>query len=144
MKKKEFLELYDYGLPESYDDKGQEDALILYNHKTSIPDGPQYNSIINDEGIGIPLLDPKEATRKCESMNVIMTNSGDLNQCIAIVGNYESYHIQRWMRISEGRGQKLDSSQPLRHVSRGMKKNGIDEFAPPNDKDIEEHWKLLR
>lgn len=79
-------------------------------------------------------------------MSVIFTNAqGGINQCIAIVGNYESYHIQRWMRIN-GRhsGSKLNLDEPLYPVGRGLQTNGMDKFSAPKDRDVEQNQELLR
>lgn len=143
--KKEFLELYDYGLPESYHDDGNGEVLILYNAANALPlNQERANAARNDEGIGVPLMTAHEATENCETMNVVNTQApGNTKQCTAVVGNYESYFVQRWMRMPE-KGGKLDSTAPLRIVGRGVLPNGVDDFKPPQERHIKSHWKLLR
>ena len=150
--KKEFASIFDYGTP--LDDKidlGASEVIILYSHKDALPfslDPDRKNATVYDDGNGIPMLGTRDATENCDSLNVVVTRAmGRLHQCVAIMEGYESYHIQRWMRISEEsnlQGAKFNKNLPLRHVSRGMQSNGEDNFHPPPTSVIEEHWKLLR
>lgn len=93
-----------------------------------------------------PHLTAEEATENCGGLNVIFTDTHDgLDQCIAIVGNYESYHIQRWMRIDGRRtGSKLNPKLPLYPVGRGLQTNGMDKFAAPEDNHMMQNQELLR
>jgi hypothetical protein len=93
-----------------------------------------------------PHLTAQEATQNCGGLNVIFTDTHDgLDQCIAIVGNYESYHIQRWMRIDGRRtGSKMSAKLPLYPVGRGLQTNGMDKFSAPEDMHMMQNQELLR
>ena len=41
-------------------------------------------------------------------------------------------------------GGKLDPAEPLRAVSRGLDKNGQEQFVPPEETNIKKHWDMLK
>jgi hypothetical protein len=100
--KDDFLETFDFGLPEVIDaDRvaSQTEVLLLYNTPGAIP------SSLPEVGFASgPLLSVKEATSKCETLNVV--SIGDPNaasksflgaQCLALVGHEQMYHVQRFV-----------------------------------------------
>jgi hypothetical protein len=139
--KEDFTKMLDLGVPVDLPQNGAEDVLILYSRDKARPK----QSTSSTSG-SIPLLSMQESVANCDYLNVILTDkSATRNQCIAIVPQYESYHIQKWMRVpktKKGHGP-LDSAEPLRLVSRGMQSNGIDHFEPPESKHIKQNWELL-
>lgn len=111
--KSDFVQTYDVGVPVDANSRGNQDVLILYNHKNALPaNDPQSFQSSSD----IPQLDATEATKNCHTLKIMLTGLGDKNQCIALMGNWEDYHIQKWMRLGE-RGP-LNPLLPLRHVSK--------------------------
>ena len=119
-----------------------EDVVILYSDK-SIPSKPETAEKVKFSRGGIhEALDIHEATENCDTMNVI-TMSSQTNQCLAVVGNYDGYHMQKWMRVTASDGE-LNKEMPLRAVSRGHTKNGIETFVPPNENNIRKHWGMLK
>jgi len=143
-------EFFDFGNPLSKGKGGEEDALIIYHSKGAIPkDESVAHSVSFDDGNGIPLLDPQTATENCDAMNVVFTaNPGNTRQCTALIGNYESYHIQRWMRVDTVKTTAIDPSLPLQLVSRGYASRGKTNFyAPPSDSKyspVKRHWVQLK
>ena len=135
--KNEFIQQFDYGIPkppskrEHETDPGKDDVLLLYGSKKSLPD--DNTGVVNaDEGVAdIPHMSATDATKNCQVLNVIYTDThGGEDQCTAIVGNYESYHIQRWLRFD---GIRVDKSIPFHAVGRGVQSNGSDKFQAPSD-----------
>ena len=127
-------------------DPGKDDVIILYGGKNALPSGDTEATTSTTNESSPPHMTATDATSNCGGLSVIFTNAqGGINQCIAIVGNYESYHIQRWMRIN-GRqsGSKLNLSEPLYPVGRGLQTNGMDKFSAPKDRDVEQNQQLLR
>lgn len=144
-------EFFDFGNPQNKGDgTGQEDALIIYHSKGALPEDKNVaHSVQFDDGNGLPLLDPQTATENCDAMNVVFTaNPGNTRQCTALVGNYESYHIQRWMRVDTVKSTPIDPSLPLSLVSRGYASRGKANFyAPPSDtkySPVRRHWGQLK
>ena len=128
----DFLLSYDFGVADRH---GPVDSpvMILYTGSSALPSHP----IIKEaamfyDGSGIPTASSAaEATENCELMNVVVTNGRTPNQCLAIVDGYESFHLQRWMKVDAN--GRLDKAQKnLSHVGRGlMAKNGRDQFESP-------------
>jgi len=156
--KRDFLTRFDYGIPmppskrEGESDPGKDDVLLLYGSDRALPDDHPTSPVYHDhrhaaaaDGSPLPHLSAAAATANCSGLNVIFTdNHGDVHQCTAIVGNYESYHIQRWLRMNPSKGySKLDPHLPLHPVGRGLQTNGQDKFSAPEDKYALQNQELL-
>ena len=77
--------------------------------------------------------DAGAALASCDTLHVLLSDhSGQRQQCLAIVPNYESFYLQRYMRINPKthKATSNDASQPLQLVGRGLKANGRNEFQP--------------
>lgn len=142
--KTDFFGQLDIGVPIDIPKDADSEVLVLYNREKAFPNGYHDASLLssdNDSSSSIPSMETKDALQHCDYVNVILANHDhNSNQCIAIVPQYESYHIQKWMRLgTEG----LDSSQDLQMVSRGMQSNGRSQFNPPEKKHRKESWSML-
>ncbi len=143
--KAEFFELLDIGVPIDLPKEGESDILLLHQRKHALP------VRFSEYSEPIPSLEAKEALQNCDYVHVILTDhSKGRNQCLAIVPQYESYVVQKWMRIPEDKphgaamgSNLLNSSLPLRLVGRAMKTNGFNDFLPPLTKDMRQNWDLL-
>mmetsp|Transcript_28333 Transcript_28333/g.81951 ORF Transcript_28333/g.81951 Transcript_28333/m.81951 type:complete len:604 (+) Transcript_28333:171-1982(+) len=141
--KEEFVKLYDFGIPYDRPQADMADVLLLYQTERALPDKMKDEAVWN-RGDEIPFLSAADATKNCQQMNVILTKLPDSNpQCTAVMANYQSYHIQRWMKLPESSGG-LDSSLPLRLVSRGDAGNGRKSYKPPREEDIRATFDMLR
>lgn len=152
--KTDFLKAFDYGIPippskrDGESDPGQDEALILYGKDKALPnDRAAADAAMYLPGDGddkdLPILSASDATANCHGLNVIFTQAaGGINQCLAIVGNFESYHVQRWLRLSDST-YKLDVEAPLKAVGRGMQSNGMDKFSAPSSSSTEKNRQLL-
>mmetsp|Transcript_25023 Transcript_25023/g.69010 ORF Transcript_25023/g.69010 Transcript_25023/m.69010 type:complete len:601 (-) Transcript_25023:23-1825(-) len=138
--KTDFFDQLDIGVPMDVPKGGDSEVLVLYNRNTAIPNSYQKSSALSDSS-SIPSIETEEALQHCDYVNVILANhDGKENICTAIVPQYESYHVQKWMRLGHnGR----DSSEDLQLVSRGMQSNGKNQFRPPLDKHRKESWSML-
>jgi hypothetical protein len=106
VQKEEFLQMFDYGLPEVTDidrETGQSEVLLLYNTESAMPSSTSYDD--NDGRLAGPLLNVKEATAKCETLNVVSignpNEASDVflgSQCLALVGHEQMYHVQRFVK----------------------------------------------
>lgn len=146
--KNDFLTHFDYGLPKSHqiDDEASE-IIILYSHADSMPSSLNSENSMRESNDEIPLLAASLATENCELLNVVVTGKqkGSMNRCVALMDGTESFHLQRWMRMSSSTAKvSLNKSNPLRHVSRGLQPNGVAVFDPPKTRHIEDNWKQLQ
>jgi hypothetical protein len=134
----------DLGVPMDQPNVGDSDVLILYNRRQSLPRryarAAKDSSSSSSSSSPIPQLKIEEAVQNCDYVNVILTDKGSRNQCIAIVPQYESYHIQKWMRLGK---RKVERSEPLRMVPRGTQSNGVNQFLPPTKRDMTKNWEML-
>jgi hypothetical protein len=144
--KLDFVQTLDLGVPiddpssNAHTGGKEKDVLLLYQKASALPENYDKK---NKEDDSIPLYGSQEAMEHCDFVNVVLTDhSAGRNQCWAIVPQYESYHVQKWMRVDHG--QKLSSDLPLKMVSRGMKPNGANEFDPPLNKHMDRNIELLQ
>lgn len=144
--KVEFFDLVDPGVPMDPANKEDSDVLVLYQRIEALPN--RYSEYSEP----IPSFEVQEALQNCESLNIILADhSKGRNQCLAIVPQYESYVIQKWLRIPEEkslgggirRGSLLNPDLPLRMVGRGLKSNGFNEFVTPVTKNMRQSWEIL-
>lgn len=142
--KEEFVQHLDPGVPLDLPQDGKHDVLLLYSHPGAVPKAYNKKDIngVNSRAITNPRLTMPQATERCDQVNVILAhNGGDRKQCWAIVPQYESYHIQKWMRLPP---TLRNNSTDLRLVSRGQVSNGMDRFRPPYPSETRSHWKWLQ
>lgn len=138
--KADFFEQFDIGVPMDPIKDAESDVLLLYNRAKAFPDDYKDSMITDDSSI--PQLNTKDAVENCEYLHVILADhSNKKNQCTAIVPNYESYHIQKWMRLGDA---GLDTTEDFSLVSRGMRSNGRIEFKSPPSKHIRQNWDILK
>ena len=108
-------------------------VLILYQHKNALPK----NRATTTTAGKVPELSFDEATENCQNVHVVSTKPfHGLHQCLALVGQFESYEVDRYMRITVG--QALNDSLPLTRVGRGVLPNGVDEYRIPTAKATEQ------
>lgn len=114
----EFTGKLDIGVPLDPGRKGA-DVLVLYPSDKALPAG-NFSS-----GTSI------DAVEKCETVKVVLTQRKP-KECLAIVPQWESYTVHKFMRLPKGPGH-LHSRHPLRYVSRAQSKHGenLIEIPPP-------------
>lgn len=147
---KEFLSdpNYDFGVPFKKESE-YADALILYNSEKAIPNSLRRNAIHGDEHGQIAKTSVSTALSNCDAMNVIFLPLGytqtrpPMNDCYAIIGNFEDYHVNRWFRMPDfdstnKKERQLNHSHPLRHFGRVTLPQGVAEF------DLPELWKHFK
>jgi len=93
--KEDFVNHFDLGPPIDTPKEGDENILLLYSRRGAMPTSKQ-----STDATSIELVSTDDAIENCDYMNVILTHhDGQRNQCLAIVPQYESYHIQKYMRV---------------------------------------------
>jgi len=143
MKKKDFMNLYDFGNPNHPDDKyiKDSDGLIFYSTPKSYPSTTTATKDNNDNDEDeIPLLNVEDALQNCNVLNVINNNGA---QCIAIHNYAESFHLQKFMRVGE-HGTKLSKSYPLTIQGRARTAAGTNVFRSPDKRLILDNFANLR
>jgi hypothetical protein len=137
--KNDFMNVYDYGNPNHPYDENEE-AIILYNSPNAYPSSKNYDE---DKDSVFPFMkNVEEATENCLTLDVVLFDKKK-NPCLAIVGGFQFYHIQNWMRVGE-HGTRLERSYPLKVVGRGRTASGTNVFRPPTLENINEHHKTLQ
>ena len=137
-----FAERFDVGVPLEESSKGNENVLLLFSHESSVPISDPYKAAEAKSNTKIPFIDDIEiATENCDTLNLILTQPGEARQCFAMMGQYRSFHLQKFMRLPE-KG-KLDRSLPLRLVNRGAQANGRKSQKVPTKEQTLSYWKSL-
>ena len=145
--KDSFVEKFDSGNPMYAGKQKNSEVLLFYNTPKALPTSEdlKYQAMSNN-GSGIGVMDVSTATENCDTMNVVQTGRGNTRQCLAIVGDFESYHVQRWMRTiaDADKVRKLNRDEPLRQIGRGNDAEGHNPFQPPHNGNIKTHQKILQ
>jgi hypothetical protein len=143
----EFFQKYDLGVPVDPSEKGNEEIMLLYSKKSL----PKHRAALENTGdTMIPLYNATEATENCQVMKMILTEPKKEKHCIAIMGQWESYHVHKWMRLAASDEKKiirnkdaLQDTNALRYVSRGHQDDGRFRSLPTS-KQTHNHWRVLR
>jgi hypothetical protein len=111
-----FLKRFDLGVPLDRTTPGNEEALIMYHHQQSLPNLSKVDAARDGP---MPLLSVEDATANCDTLKIILTEPNKPRQCLAIVGQWESYHIHKYMRLPPDNIRTgVDRTLPLRNVAR--------------------------
>lgn len=131
--KQKLTDHLDLGVPvDPSTKKGSTHAMVIYM-KEPTPDA---------KGQVLEMNDAEAAFESCDTVNIVLSDhSNGRKQCLAIVPQYESFHLQHWMRVDEKTG-KVNSNSPLQLVSRGYK-DTRNEFPPPSRKTANRAIEIL-
>ena len=134
-----FATRFDMGVPLDESKTGNEKVILLYSHAQALP------SLDSDNRTFHYQTEIDEATKNCENLHVVLTHTNRKRQCVALMGQYESFHIQKFMRLPpDGASEKrLDMKYPLRLVNRGAQTNGRKSQKIPTSEQTQQHWEFL-
>lgn len=106
----EFAQQFDIGVPLDPSTKHNSQVLLLHA-KDAVPDAAHSNDFFRE----VP-----DAVQNCNHLSLILTQQSRPDQCVAIMGQYNSYHVHRFMRTKDKEGIRvIDPELPLRLVPRG-------------------------
>jgi len=127
----EFNKKIEIGVPMDDTKPGEEEVLILYTDEKTLP---FKNGSREEEKEFGPKdsIDTKIALQNCHTVKVILQEpskrKNGKRQCIAIVPQWESWHIHKFMRLPKDKDieydTRVDVKHPLRYVSRSMSDKG--------------------
>ncbi|KAL7524591.1 hypothetical protein ACHAWF_001008 [Thalassiosira exigua] len=142
--KDDLMTTFDFGVPPNPEFKGN-DAVVLYSKADALPSDEKIAAAAQSVRETPPHLSATQATENCDVMNVIlMDNPGNARQCYALIGGqYQSYHVQRWMRRPDEPGDKLDPNLPLKLSSRAWTAEGQLDFPSPNQRHVDKNREKL-
>lgn len=124
----EFARRFDLGIPLDKTTPGNEDVLMLYSPKA---EGNRSVFAQASQGYDIPMLPVEDATANCDTVKIILTEPRRHRHCMAIMGQWESYHIHKYMRLPADEIRTgLDKKYPLRSVARTHSNKGITQHPP--------------
>jgi len=142
--KEDFTRYIDPGVPLDPPQKGGDHVALFYSHEGAKPSSLSPNQSVNGSNPFNQHLEMPDALENCEQLNIILADqTGVRKQCFAIMPQYESFHLQRWMRTNPKFGA-VDMTQPLQFVSRGHARNGKEEFGAPKLDITKKHWDWLQ
>ena len=127
----EFFRHFDVGVPKDPSTFGNQEVLLLYSKSKSLPEN------VNSE---MPLLSAEDATRHCNTLKVVLTEPNQRQECLALVGQWESYHVHKFMRLAEKNG--INEKLPLRYVSRLHIGSGLAQRVPTPPK-VKEYNEMM-
>ena len=138
----EFGKAFDTGVPLEVSSENNKEVLIIYNHHDSQPDQIKYPTQTQGK---VPLItNVYEATANCDYLYIILSRHDRNKQCVAIMGQSEAHHIQKFMRLPPD-GGGLNSTTPLRLAGRLVRRNGQTlSSGLSSSSHTLQHWERLR
>jgi len=148
MERNAFNHQFDMGFPLDATSPTNDRVLILYSNEASFP--PDYstensNSQHTTEDDIIPTFNVSQATQNCNYLNVVLLQPRQQKQCTAIMGQFASHHIPKWMRLPNNaeNGKEsygpMDPKVPLQLVNRGAHESGRKSMRVPT-KETNLYW----
>ena len=146
----DFIEQFDVGVPWDERQREAKDVVLLYSSTASLPPdyqpGAHYDSAL-------------DATQNCHAMKVILTKPNKKNECLALVGQWSSFHLHHFLRLrndenttqtnearhnheAEAAEPLFRPDYPLRYVSRRHDLGGKTPQLP-RAHQTEGYWPLL-
>jgi Nucleotide-diphospho-sugar transferase len=151
-----FIQEFDVGVPWNSPKPGATDVLLLYGSERSLPSdyfeksqNKNKNARIPDESLIRASYDSAtDATSNCHTVKVILTEPNSKHECVAIVPQWESFHVQHFLRIVPEKIKRkgiphFDSDYPLRLVSRKDTLSGKSTAQIPMAYQTKRYWPLL-
>jgi len=133
----EFNKLIEIGVPMDDTKKGSEEVILFYSDPKVLPYKKQGGKNAKRDDGPKEGLDPTKALENCQTLKVILQEPATKKkqQCIALVPQWESYHVHKFMRLPKDLSRvttesALDDSLPLRYVGRGVTEKGQDPGVP--------------
>jgi hypothetical protein len=127
----DFAKHVDIGVPYQTSQRGNEEVLVLYTSEGSFPSGIDGGAVAR----GSPLVSidgaPK-ALENCLAVKVLLLQPRKPNQCVVIMGQWESYHLHLFRRIPKyKRRMKAENmvpakGHPLQYVNRFVNDLGVE------------------
>lgn len=139
-----FNEHLEIGTPMDETKEGSEEVLVLYTDPKTLP-YKKGRGKKRDEGEKHG-LDTATALENCNTVKVILQEPAHNKlQCIAIVPQWESYHVHKFMRLPDKitTGVAVSTEYPLRYVGRTMMDNGKASSVPTWKKHISPSYDAL-
>jgi len=139
----DFIHELELGTPMDNTKSGSEDVIVLYTDPKNIPF--EKGSKKNRDNGEKHQIDSEKALENCHTVKVILQEPANKKrQCIAIVPQWESYHVYKWMRIPKhSNGKEVSVDYPLRYVSRSMQDNGKVASQPSWEKHTKPSYDAL-
>jgi hypothetical protein len=109
--REEFAEAFDVGIPLDDDSDDNRRVLLLYSDDGALP-------LEADKKLSVA-----DATENCDILKLILTEPHKERQCVALMGQWDSFDVYKWMRVPLT-GGGLDKHVPLRHVARMHEHDG--------------------
>lgn len=142
----DFNKRFDMGVPLDPSNQQNNKVLLLYGHNSALPSDKEARLKAQKTG-EIPTFNVFQGIQNCDVLNVVFMQPKRPKHCTAIMGQYPSFHVQKWMRLpNEPNGEygKLDSSVPLQIVNRGAQNSGRKSFKVPTPTETRRYWKTLK
>jgi len=124
-----FNKLLEIGVPMDETKKGSEEVLVLYTDPRTLPKKAGLPTPDRGDKSG---MNAEKALENCHTVKVILQEpAANKRQCIAIVPQWESYHVHKFMRLPKNHdGKQVDVKYPLRYTSHTLADNGKEQKLP--------------
>mmetsp|Transcript_30625 Transcript_30625/g.66276 ORF Transcript_30625/g.66276 Transcript_30625/m.66276 type:complete len:554 (+) Transcript_30625:20-1681(+) len=111
----DFMDIFDVGVPLDESTSRNNEVLLLYGPE-SVP------SSVGSSSVPIPNIQSvSDATERCDVVKQILVQTNQRRECLALVGQWESYHVHKWLRL--GGSGAFDKNGSFQNVARSHTAN---------------------
>lgn len=135
----DFAQLFDTGVPLNPSSRKNDKVLLLYGKDALPSKGQSLTDISYIDNV-------EEAVQNCNYVSLILTQPKRDDQCIAIMGQYNSYHVHKFMRVADAKPNAgtstatVNASLPLKLVRRGTDPYHPFTTKTPTLKQTKQYW----
>ena len=140
----DFASYLNLGVPLDATTEHNAQVLLLYQNAGSVPSSNPFRATAAVSAVPPPdMPSVQDAVASCDYLNLILSDHNhNRNQCWAIMGQYEAFHVQKYMRVVEG--QPVHSGAPLKLVNRGYQASGRKSMKTPSAAQSAQYWGILQ
>jgi len=142
----DFTQQFDIGVPwDNPKIPGNSQILMLYPHAKSLPRVSNTAATTINSSSKLTVLpvyeSAQQATEFCQVLKLILLQPDRKDECVALVGQWESHHVHKLMRLPpepfpiKGGGKTIIANlkYPLRYVARHQQTTGKKQRIPDGD-----------
>lgn len=138
--REDFASTLNLGIPVDISTPSNGEVLLVHMNQKTLP--PKYEAPLSR-------YTAKTGLENCHTVKVVYSAPGESTTCLALMGQYESYHVHKYMRMPPELPKRpkkgvslLNKRLPLRQVARSLSDWGGMPGVPTQDK-TNVYWKDL-
>lgn len=141
----DFIANHDFGIPWDETTPGNEEVLLFHSSRYSMPNSKpisrkEANTSTGSVLSSLPFYAARDATRNCQDLRVVLVSPNQKYQCLALVGQWNSYHVHKLLRRDVAPRTKRNANATFSYVSRLDSPKSPATWVPPKASALTEDY----